>query len=27
VPFRYQRGSDPRIGVGGTETQREATPR
>ena len=27
VPFRYQRGSDARIGVGGTETQREATPR
>lgn len=27
VPFRYQRGSDPRISVGGTEMQREATPR
>jgi hypothetical protein len=27
VPFRYQRGSDPRISVGGTEMQREAIPR
>ncbi|MEP7363799.1 MAG: DUF1592 domain-containing protein [Acidobacteriota bacterium] len=27
VPFRYQRGTDQRIGVGGTEIPREATPR